>query len=191
MDFTEACAGKDGSYALLLDGSRLAIEKKNVFNYKKLKQPKAKTQIKINNYKTQKLELSIKASCRANWEKLKKKCPRFKCDEDMTPQEVNNNTDTPGKGTKEEAFKNTLEYGIFKAGWTCYPKNQRQLPLKTAIAKALIEMYERGNIDEYTKVSMEKVLSMLVEDVIHHDWQEQLTVSVTKIKPSFKRIQMI
>ena len=79
---------------------------------------------------------------------------------------------------------------VFKRGWACYPKNQRQQPFLPQTTKELVEMWRLGNKDKSTKVSAERALDLLFNPKtgpLQHNWTEQLTVSVAKIKAFFSK----
>jgi hypothetical protein len=165
---------------------------------------------RINNFKTRKLDITI------SQDYISPKKARFRYDNNVVNgNEVVNGNDTdsgedagPKTKTKEaavrEALNNTgIEFGtaphhamdletvpitgVFNNGWACYPKNQPQRPMKLETMKALIGWWMQGNKDKSAKVSAERARDLLVEGIIRGDWEEQLNLSIPKIKAFFSK----
>jgi hypothetical protein len=59
--------------------------------------------------------------------------------------------------------------------------------MKLETMKALIGWWMQGNKDKSAKVSAERARDLLVEDSIRSDWEEQLNISIPKIKAFFSK----
>ncbi len=57
--------------------------------------------------------------------------------------------------------------------------------MKLETMKALIAWWMQGNKDKSAKVSAERARDLLVEGIIRGDWEEQLNLSIPKIKAFF------
>ena len=165
---------------------------------------------RINNFKTRKLDITISQYY------VSPKKARFRYDNiDVNGNNgINGNApdssgeDVPKAKTKEAAVRDALgntgiEFGtapthamdlenvpvtgVFCNGWACYSKNQPQRPMKPETMKALIGWWMQGNKDKSAKVSAERARDLLIEGIIRSDWEEQLSVSIPKVKAFFSK----
>ena len=78
--------------------------------------------------------------------------------------------------------------GLLPKGWAAYPGNSK-FDLNSECLQKLYDLHARGKGKENKskRVTAERALSILVDDVIRHDWEQRLTLTVPKIKTFFQK----
>lgn len=73
---------------------------------------------------------------------------------------------------------------FFFDSWAVYPGNTTDKMCQEVLCK-LSQLYQVGHVDKKRKISPDRALHILIEELIYDDWAQQVVISVPRIKAFF------
>ena len=73
---------------------------------------------------------------------------------------------------------------LFLNSWAVYPGNTTEKLCEEVLVK-LSQLYNIGHIDKKRKISPDRSLNILIDEIISADWAQKLIISVPRINDFF------
>ena len=73
---------------------------------------------------------------------------------------------------------------FYSKPWAVYPGNTTEKLCEEVLAK-LRFLYDIGNVDKKRKISADRALRILIDELIYDDWEQRVIISVPRIKAFF------
>ena len=73
---------------------------------------------------------------------------------------------------------------FYSTAWAVYPGNTTEKLCEEVLEKLRL-LYNRGNIDKKRKISADRALRILIDELIYDDWEQRVIISVPRIKAFF------
>ena len=73
---------------------------------------------------------------------------------------------------------------FYSKPWSVYPGNTTEKLCEELLGK-LRFLYDIGNVDKKRKISADRALRILIDELIYDDWEQRVIISVPRIKAFF------